>query len=251
MGIVATSDAQQSTPMVRKNLRKQRSARSVRKEQTFPTRELEEVSLEAACSAAKQPQEQERGETEIIYESETTWSLSLSKLQDAERWHLPSRHANYHLLSLVLGYWGQQDLESQEARQLASLLGSRGSTQGSEKGQQICSFWRWLLSHKVSPWRRFWKRPRQAEHNWGRYPVAEGTGCGRGDLQQPGQQPAIQRPLWSPVHGVCVGKFVRSTPMLYVNTGKKGLNRHWGTICDRLAGQPRRPEENLSSSWIN
>lgn len=85
MGIVATSDAQQSTPMVRKNLRKQRSARSVRKEQTFPTRELEEVSLEAACSAAKQPQEQERGETEIIYESETTWSLSLSKLQDAER----------------------------------------------------------------------------------------------------------------------------------------------------------------------
>lgn len=85
MGVVATSVDQQLTPVVRKNLWKQRSASSVRKEQTFPTRELEEVSLQAACSAAKQPQAQEGGETEIINESETTWSLSLSKLQDAER----------------------------------------------------------------------------------------------------------------------------------------------------------------------
>lgn len=65
---VATSETQQSTPIVRKNQWKQRSARLVRKEQTFPTRELEEPSEEAACSAAKRSQKQKEGETEIINE---------------------------------------------------------------------------------------------------------------------------------------------------------------------------------------
>ena len=79
---MAKADAVSVAPRTEKKQWKRKSTCLVRDEEASPKREQERESEEAACSAAEQSQEQKEEETEIINETETTRSLSLSELRD-------------------------------------------------------------------------------------------------------------------------------------------------------------------------
>lgn len=98
----------------------------------------------AGSSNAEPSQREEEEETEIINESETTRSLSLSELRDVQRDF--SHHPGEHILTWLLRCWdsgaSSQELEGKEAKQLGSLFKERVTDREMGREVQVLSLWR-------------------------------------------------------------------------------------------------------------
>ncbi|KAK4810606.1 hypothetical protein QYF61_007343 [Mycteria americana] len=87
-------------------------------------------------------------EEELVDETETTRSLSLSELRDMRKDF--SRRPGEHIVTWLLPCWDNRasslELEGKEAKQLGSLSRGGGIDKVIGKGAQVLSLWRQLLS---------------------------------------------------------------------------------------------------------
>ncbi|KAK4817077.1 hypothetical protein QYF61_027908 [Mycteria americana] len=87
-------------------------------------------------------------EEELINETETTRSLSLSELRDMRKDF--SRSPGEHIATCLLRCWdsgaNSLELEGKEAKQLGSLSREGGIDKATGKGESVSSLWRRLLS---------------------------------------------------------------------------------------------------------
>ncbi|XP_071886614.1 uncharacterized protein [Anas platyrhynchos] len=131
-------------PIVKTKQWKRRSGRLVR-EEAPPKDEGEEEKAGSSKAAASRQHQGE--ETEIIDESETTRSLSLSELREIRKDF--SRHPGEHILTWLLRCWdtgaNSQQLEGNEAKQLGSLSRERLIDRVIGREAQVLSLWRRIL----------------------------------------------------------------------------------------------------------
>lgn len=109
---------------------------------------------EAACCAARESQEEEGKDTEIMNKAEIINSLSLSKLQNTHKYysHQPGELIISWLLQCCATGANSQELQSKEAQQLGSLTREWGINKRIGKEAKISSLWRQLvLSVKKYP----------------------------------------------------------------------------------------------------
>ncbi|MCQ4078415.1 hypothetical protein FK519_26840 [Klebsiella pneumoniae] len=193
-------------------------------------------------------------EEELLNETVSTRSLSLSELRDMRKDF--SRHPGEHIISWLLRCWdngaSSLELEGREARQLGSISREGSIDKAVGKGTQALSLWRQLLSGVKE-----------------RYPFKEDVMCHPGkwatmergiqylrelavleiiyddldndQLPKDPDEVRCTRQMWR--------KFVRSAPSSYANslavmTWKDGEEE----TVDELAGRLRQYEESLSSS---
>ncbi|KAK4806253.1 hypothetical protein QYF61_013397 [Mycteria americana] len=87
-------------------------------------------------------------EEELVNETETTRSLSLSELRDMRKYF--SRRPGEHVVTWLLRCWDSRasslELEGKEAKQLGSLSREGGTDRAIGKGEPARSLWRRLLS---------------------------------------------------------------------------------------------------------
>lgn len=134
-----------------------------------------EESEEAAWPAAGQ----EREETGIIKEAETTRSPSLNDLQDRQQVFI-------HQQGERIATWLLQCWEGREAQQLRSVCRDYGIAKGIEREAATCKPLQLALIEcegKISPQRRYCKPARQVDHHRRSYPISEGVDGGGGGLQ--------------------------------------------------------------------
>ena len=128
-------------PTVKSKQWKWRSARLVR-EEAFPKKEGE--GEKAGTSKAESSQKQQEEEMEIIKESETTRSLSLSELREIQKDY--GQRPGEHILTWLLQCWdagaNSQQLEGNEAKQLGSLSRERVIDKVIGRGAQVLSLWK-------------------------------------------------------------------------------------------------------------
>ncbi|KAJ7427233.1 ubiquitin carboxyl-terminal hydrolase 4 [Willisornis vidua] len=104
--------------------------------------------LEEGEGAGQRPSTSSEEVRQIKQESEVTWSLNPSELQDLQRDY--SRQAGEWILTWLLWCWDNgadsQQLEGLETKQLGSLSRDHEILKEIGKERAICSLWRQLLS---------------------------------------------------------------------------------------------------------
>ncbi|KAK4828822.1 hypothetical protein QYF61_000879 [Mycteria americana] len=100
--------------------------------------------LEREDEGAGPSQREEEEDEELINETETTRSLSLSELRDMQKDF--SRHPGEHIVTWLLRCWdsgaSSLELEGKEAKQLGSLSREGGIDKAIGKGEPARSLWR-------------------------------------------------------------------------------------------------------------
>lgn len=87
------------------------------------------------------------------------------------------------------------------------------------------------VEYEASSERRPCKLPRQVDQSWEWYPVSEAISSGGGALQQPGEQPVLQRSTWSSACAVQVTEVcMEHSEAIYQHLSNNGLDSHQGTI---------------------
>ncbi|KAK4825387.1 hypothetical protein QYF61_027153, partial [Mycteria americana] len=185
------------TPVDKEKCWKQKSARLVREDQKAGPSRGEE-------------------EEELVNETETTRSLSLSELRDMQKdfSHCPGEH----IVAWLFGCWdngaSSLELESREAKELGSLSREGGTDKAIGKGHR---------------------------------PSASGGHYGDLDIEQLSKDPdevQCTRPMWQ--------KLVRSAPVSYASSlAVMAWKDGEGPTVDELAGQLQEYEGSISSSLIS
>ena len=237
-------------PVVKTKQWKRRSGRLVR-EEAPPTDEGEEEK--ASSSKAALSWQHHKGETEIIDESETTRSLSLSELRELRKDF--SRHPGEHILTWLLRCWDSgantQQLEGNEAKQLGSLSRERLIDRVIGREAQVISLWRRILTavkeryphkedivYQVNKWTTMDQGLQQLRE----LAVLEMIYSDLNNAQTPTDPDEVQctTSMWR--------KFVRAAPLTHASTlAVMGWDEGMGPTVDTVSNQLHKYEENLSA----
>ncbi|KAK4811037.1 hypothetical protein QYF61_015741 [Mycteria americana] len=196
-------------------------------------------------------------EEELVNETETTRSLSLSELRDMRKDF--SRHSGEHIVTWLLRCWdsgaNSLELEGKEAKQLGSLSREGGIDKAIGKGEPARSLWRRLLSaiRERYPFKEDvvyrsgkWTTMEKGIQYQRELAVLEVIYGDLNDVRSPIDPDEVQctRPMWR--------KLVRNAPPSCANSlAILTWKDPDGPTVNEAASNLREYEESISSSFVS
>ncbi|KAK4811190.1 hypothetical protein QYF61_019821 [Mycteria americana] len=200
---------------------------------------------------------QREEEEELVNETETTRSLSLSELRDIRKDF--SRHSGEHIVTWLLRCWdsgaNSLELEGKEAKQLGSLSREGGIDKAIGKGEPARSLWRRLLSaiRERYPFKEDvvyrsgkWTTMEKGIQYLRELAVLEVIYGDLNDMRSPIDPDEVQctRPMWR--------KLVRNAPPSCANSlAILTWKDRDGPTVNEAASNLREYEESISSSFVS
>ncbi|KAK4806844.1 LOW QUALITY PROTEIN: hypothetical protein QYF61_012565 [Mycteria americana] len=213
--------------------------------------------LEREDEGARPSQREEDEDEELVNETETTRSLSLSELRDMRKDF--SRRPGEHIVTWLLRCWDSGarslELEGKEAKQLGSLSREGGIDKAIGKGEPARSLWRRLLSaiKERYPFKEDvvyrsgkWTTMEKGIQYLRELAMLEVIYGDLDDVRSPTDPDEVQctRPMWR--------KLVRNAPPSCANSLAILIWRDEdGPTVNEVASNLREYEESISSSLVS